>query len=133
MLLKGNKIFIVEDNMGNLAIATFYLEQHGGAKTFSDRWVKRTPEIILGRLPIDVILMDLMFPNNVSGFDVFAQIKAVPALAHIPIVAVSASDPDRAVPRAMAAGFAGFISKPISDLISRQVADIIAGKRVWDV
>ena len=132
MLLKNRNIFIVEDNPGNLAVTSFYLERQG-AKIHSDRWGTNTANLLREIMPVDAILMDLMFPNNVSGFDIFEQIHYIPELAHIPIIAVSASDPDTAMPRAVAMGFAGFISKPISYLIAVHVADIIAGKRVWDV
>lgn len=130
MLLRGKRIFIVEDNSGNLAIASIYLKQHGATVDFS-RWGHSAFERIMKALPIDVILMDLMLPQNISGFDIFKQFRAVPELKNVPIVAVSAADPDIAVPRALEMGFSGFIAKPITPLISKQIADVIAGKDVW--
>ena len=130
MLLQNKRIFIVEDDAGNLAIASVYLRQQGAIVLF-ERWGRETAQAIVPHLPIDVILMDLMFPNNISGFDVFTQIRAVPQLAHIPVVAVSAADPDSAMPKALAMGFSGFISKPVSPRISRHIAKVIDGKKVW--
>jgi len=130
MLLKNKRVFIVEDDAGNLAIASVYLRQQG-ATVFYERWGRDTPQMILKHLPIDVILMDLMFPNNVSGFDIFDQIRQFKQLEHIPVVAVSAADPDSAMPKALAKGFSGFISKPISPRISKHIARIIEGKKVW--
>lgn len=130
MLLKNRRVFIVEDNAGNLAIASVYLRQQGAVVLY-ERWGHNTAQAILPHLPIDVILMDLMFPNNVSGFDVFDQIRQVEQLAHIPIVAVSAADPDSAMPKALSKGFSGFISKPVSIRISKHIAKIIEGKKVW--
>lgn len=130
MLLKGKHIFVVEDDAGNLAIASVYLRQQG-AVVDHDRWGTQTPQVIMKKLPVDVVLMDLMFPNNVSGFDVAAQIRAVPELAHIPIIAVSASDPDVAMLRCMREGFSGFIAKPITGTITKHVADVLAGKKIW--
>lgn len=130
MLLENKRIFIVEDDAGNLAVATVYLRQQGAIVSY-ERWGLLTPHMILKHMPVDVILMDLMFPNNVSGFDIFDQIRQVKQLENIPVVAVSASDPDFAMPKALAKGFSGFISKPISPRIAKHVADVIAGKKVW--
>lgn len=130
MLLQNKRIFIVEDDAGNLAVASVYLRDQGAVISY-DRWGLQTPQVILKHMPIDVILMDLMFPNNISGFDIFDQIARIEQLAHIPVVAVSASDPDSAMPMALAKGFSGFISKPISPRISKHIANVIAGKKVW--
>src|SRR4051812_11596433 len=93
MLLKGKTVFIVEDNQTNLNIALIYLEREG-AKVY---FCRRTADIfnkITEALPVDIILMDLMFPHNISGFDIFREVRSHSALENIPIVAVSASDPD---------------------------------------
>lgn len=126
MLLAKRRFFIVEDNAGNLAIVSAHL-RNAGASVFYERWGYETPKAIQRFLPIDMILMDLMFPNNVTGFDVFDQIQAVPELSSIPIVVVSAADPDEAMPKARAKGFKGFISKPISISIVRYVNEVLNG------
>jgi CheY-like chemotaxis protein len=73
-----------------------------------------------------------MFPNEVTGYQVFADIRAHDEFSHIPIVAVSASDPHAAVPLTRQHGFSGFISKPIDvALFPQQIADVIDHKPVW--
>lgn len=129
-MLNNTLIYIVEDDAGNLAIASHYLRQ-AGARIRFDRWGVDTPDNILKAMPVSVILMDLMFPQHISGFDVFQQIQQVAELRAVPVVAVSAMDPDIATPRAMQLGFAGFIAKPIAASIVRHVADVIHGKKVW--
>jgi CheY-like chemotaxis protein len=80
----------------------------------------------------DLIILDLMLKDGVSGFDVFQRIREMPQYAQIPIVAVSASDSAVALPRARALGFSGYISKPIDEaLFPKQIAQIIAGEQVW--
>ena len=74
MLLQNKRVFIVEDDAGNLAVASVYLRQQGALVSY-ERWGRETAQAILAQMPIDIILMDLMFPNNVSGFDVFDQIR----------------------------------------------------------
>jgi CheY-like chemotaxis protein len=130
MLLQNKRVFIVEDDAGNLAVASVYLRQHGAILAY-ERWGRETPQTIIAHMPVDIILMDLMFPNNVSGFDIFDQIREIKQLQHIPIVAVSAADPDEAMPKALAKGFSGFISKPISPRIAKHVATVLQGKKVW--
>lgn len=130
MLLQNKRVFIVEDDAGNLAVASVYLRQHG-ASVSHERWGRETAQAIVAQLPIDIILMDLMFPNNVSGFDIFDQIQQVKQLQNIPVVAVSAADPDSAMPKALAKGFFGFISKPISPRIVKHIAAVLEGKKVW--
>lgn len=130
MLLKGKRIFIVEDNAGNLAIATLYLERHGASIKFV-RWGNDALDMLKRNMPVDVILMDLMLPGKLSGYDIFQQIQQDPVLAHIPVVAVSASDPDVAMARCARLGFAGYISKPVSANIAQHIASVINGKKVW--
>lgn len=130
MSLKNKNIFIVEDNVGNLAVASVYLEQEGAKIKVERRGIK-TAQAILRSLPVDIILTDLMLPNSVSGFDIFDQIRAIPELATIPVVAVSAADPDVAMPRARQKGFAGYIAKPITPRITAYVAAVLEGKPIW--
>ncbi len=130
MLLKGKRIFVTEDHPGNLAILSIYLES-SGAKIVADRRGLWTVEGIRANLPIDVILLDLMLPNNVSVFDLFDKIRQEPDLSHIPLVAVSAADPDAAMFKARLKGFSGFISKPVPPHVSKYVSEVLQGKSVW--
>jgi CheY-like chemotaxis protein len=132
MSLKGKRVFVTEDNAGNLAILSIYLETCG-MKIIADRRGLRTVDAIRENMPIDVILLDLMLPNKVSGFDLFDLIRQAPELSHIPVVAVSASDPDVAMPKARIKGFSGYISKPVPPFIGKYVAEVLEGKPVWIV
>lgn len=131
MLLKDRRIFIVEDNLENRAIMQMLLEQQG-AKIGLDRWGVDTVNRLAAFMPVDVILMDLMFPNNISGFEVVQNIRADGRFAAVPIVAVSAMDASIALQKVMAQGFAGLIGKPIDfDRFPRQVADVIDSGSLW--
>lgn len=133
MLLNGKRIFMVDDNAGNNAVMQLLLEWQG-AKTVVDRWADDTIDRLRAFAPVDIILLDLMLPRGVTGFDIFDRISEIPDFIHIPIVAVSAMDASVAVPRTRAKGFAGFIAKPINyDLFPQQIAEVIKGKQVWHV
>ena len=59
----------------------------------------------------DVILMDVGLPGF-DGFEATRRIKANPALAHIPIIAVTSYAMSSDEARAKDAGCDGFVSKP---------------------
>jgi len=131
VLLAGKRIFVVEDHAGSNAIVKTLLEREG-AKVFIDPWGTETIMYLKVYGPMDVILLDLMLPGQVSGFDVFEEIHQVHQFAKIPIVAVSAVSSTTAIPRAQALGFAGFISKPIDLLLfPKQIRRILAGESLW--
>jgi CheY-like chemotaxis protein len=60
----------------------------------------------------EVILMDLNLPG-MSGFDVLGQLRREAATAHIPVIALSANAMRPDIERALAAGFARYLTKPI--------------------
>lgn len=132
MILRNKRIFIIEDNLANRAIMQMALEFEG-AKTAVERWGVDVMPTLAKFAPVDVILLDLMFPNNVTGYSVYEQIRAVPAFQYVPVVAVSATDPAVAIPRTQALGFGGFIRKPINqDKFPRQILAVINGETCWE-
>jgi len=56
-----------------------------------------------------VILTDLMMPG-VDGFEFMSRVQAIPAIAHTPIIVMSAAVDRRA--KALEMGAVGFLSKP---------------------
>ncbi len=133
MLLSNKSIFVVEDNPQNRVVFQMALIRHGAVLNF-ERWGADAIFRLRNVVHVDLIILDLMLAENTSGFDIFDQIRAIPAYAHVPIIAVSAMDPAIAIPQVRAKGFSGFIAKPIDNhLFPRQIADLIAGKQVWHV
>lgn len=130
-LLEGKRIFIVEDDVTNLAIASVLLKQHGAEVGF-ERWGANTMTLLKLMSPVDIILLDLNLQHGVSGLDVYDTIRKDEAFAKVPIVAVSALDPSLAIPQTKKKGFSGFISKPVEfNLFAEQVAKVIDGGEVW--
>lgn len=134
MLLENKRVFYVEDDIMNLAVVRAILERHG-AKVYSDVWGTNTilQLTMLGK--VDVILLDLMLKrSNYSGYAIFKQIRAMPDLKAIPIVLITAADPDIEQVEAEKLGLNGFIAKPIDRRVfPKQVASVIAGEKVWDL
>jgi CheY-like chemotaxis protein len=133
MQLSGRRIFYIEDDLKNRAIVQMIVEASGGQFAF-ERW--GNPSEVVARLhqfaPLDLILLDLMFPRGITGYTIFEAIRRDAAFNHVPIVAVSASDPGLEIPKAQARGFSGYIAKPISvRTMPHLLAQILAGQQVW--
>jgi CheY-like chemotaxis protein len=79
----------------------------------------------------EMILLDIHMKPH-SGFELLAMIRASPAYADIPVVALTASVMNEEVDKLREAGFNGAIAKPFSvrslpDLLHR----IQAGETLW--
>jgi CheY-like chemotaxis protein len=131
ILLDGKRIFVVEDDVANMAIYAVTLKK-SGATVIQDHWNADTPNLLAQHLPVDIILLDLMLRQGISGYDIFDQLRLDPVLGRIPVIAVSAFDPEVEIPKAKARGFAGYISKPINlQKFPAQVAACLGGQPVW--
>jgi CheY-like chemotaxis protein len=131
MLLRDKRIFIVEDNLQNRIVFQMALVRHGAYVDF-ERWGRDALFRLNSMSRVELIILDLMLAEGISGFDIYDQIRAFPKYADVPIIAVSAMEPSVAIPKARAKGFSGFIAKPINvDLFPQHLAQIIAGELVW--
>jgi CheY-like chemotaxis protein len=131
MLLKGKTIFIVEDNMQNRVVFRMALTLSGARVEF-ERWGRDAIFVLSQLREVNLIILDLMLHNGLSGYDIFDQIRALPAYNSIPVIAVSAAEPAIAIPKTREKGFSGFIAKPIEDdLFPQQCAQIMGGEKIW--
>lgn len=133
MLLQNKRILYVEDDQRNRKLVEMLLTGEG-AGVFFERWgvPSLSMAVVLNHLPLDLILLDLMFPHGYSGYDIFKFLKKQPVLDGVPMVIISAADPQVEMMRARELGLSGYIAKPLdSYLFAQQVRDIIEGKPVW--
>ena len=71
--------------------------------------------------------MDIRLPGGIDGLEATRRIKAMPQLAHIPILAMTASVRPEDMQQALDEGCSGFVRKPIDiDELPKQVAEYIA-------
>ena len=106
----GARILVVEDNPTNLELM-IYLLGALGHEPFSAVDGGDALTSVRVRAP-DLVICDLQLPR-VDGYEVARQMKADRSLAAIPIIAVTAYAMPGDRERALAAGFNGYISKPI--------------------
>jgi signal transduction histidine kinase/DNA-binding NarL/FixJ family response regulator len=84
------------------------------------------------RLRPALILMDVMMPV-MDGLEAIRRIRARPDLAHLPVIAVSASASAEDEARSLAAGASAFIAKPIHiDAMLQIIGELLALSWVYE-
>ena len=104
-------VLLVEDNERNLKLARDVLEYAGFTVL-----VATTGEDAVASAQSsspDVILMDLQLPG-IDGHAALTLLRADSRTSHIPVVALTAFAMAQDRDRALAAGFDGYLEKPIS-------------------
>jgi len=61
----------------------------------------------------DLILLDLQMPRR-TGYEVLLELRSDPRHAALPIIAITASAMQGDRERALAAGFTGYLTKPVA-------------------
>jgi CheY-like chemotaxis protein len=104
-------ILVVEDNERNLKLLRDVLEYAGyevrAAQTAEDGIALAVSK------PPDLVLMDLQLPG-IDGMEALRRLREDLRTASIPVVAVTAQAMRQDRERALAAGFDGYVEKPIS-------------------
>ena len=118
------KILVVEDAELNIDLLVQLLEDEYRVITAVDgaAGVK-----LAGQEKPDLILMDLSLPV-LDGWEATRQIKASPALNHIPIIVLTAHAMIGDEEKARAAGCDDYMTKPIDDrLLFTKIEQFLAG------
>lgn|GEM_PF-4771796 len=123
----GPLLLCVEDDPANLALLEELVRRHlPGARLASAATAEAALRLARAERP-DAILMDLQLPG-MDGLAAVEALKADPATAPIPVLAVSAAAGPEREEAARRAGCVGFVSKPyrFSDLLARLAAALAA-------
>ena len=104
-------VLIVEDNARNLKLVRDVLE-HVGYSTLEASTAEDGLALARAHRP-DLVLMDVQLPG-MDGVQALARLRADPATNGIPVVAVTAFAMKDDGARFVAAGFDGYLEKPIS-------------------
>ncbi|MCX6556241.1 MAG: PAS domain S-box protein [Candidatus Aminicenantes bacterium] len=103
-------LLYVEDNPANLKLVEQIIARHPDILLL--KAVNGNIGIETARLSQpDAILMDINLPG-INGFEALEILRADPATAHIPVIAISANAMPRDIERGLKAGFFRYIIKP---------------------
>ena len=120
------RILVVEDNAVNLELVVALLEQEG-----CEVLVAETADAALHLARAahpDLVLMDVRLPG-MTGYEATRRLKADPATAAIPIVALTAQAMRGDETRAAEAGCAAYLTKPLDGRAFRDILRRFLGKQ----
>lgn len=103
-------ILIIEDDLPSMTLAQYLLDS-AGHRTISASNGREGARSALEKSP-DLIICDLHLPMW-SGYELLAHLQAQTTWRPVPVIAVTASSMRGDRERVLAAGFDGYISKPI--------------------
>ena len=104
-------LLYVEDNPANLELVEQLIARRPDLRLLSAADGNLGIEFARAYQP-DVILMDINLPG-ISGIEALKILRADPATAHIPIIALSANAMPRDIEKGLEAGFFSYLTKPI--------------------
>lgn len=105
------RILIVEDKPNSRELLRAVLEQQGYAVTEAGDG-EEALTMIRQEAP-DLVLMDLQIPAR-NGFDVLQEIRKDARLTELAVVAITANAMPGDREKVLAAGFTGYIAKPVA-------------------
>jgi CheY-like chemotaxis protein len=122
-VLEGRKVLLVDDDVRNIFALTSALEQRGLLVE-----VGRNGFEALAKLAavsdIDLVLMDIMMPG-MDGLEATRRIRANPALAKLPVIAITAKAMKDDQEQCRRAGINDYLAKPV------ELDRLFSLMRVW--
>jgi len=106
----ATRILVIEDNPANMELARYVLEAFGYAVSAATDGENGVEQALAD--PPDLVICDLQLPG-IDGIEVAKRLKAHPVFARVPLVALTAYAMVGDRERVLAAGFDGYIAKPI--------------------
>jgi two-component system, cell cycle response regulator DivK len=114
--MAGPQILVVEDNEKNMKLFRDVLLATGH-RTLEASTGGQAVELATEHTP-DLVLMDIQLPD-IGGIEALSRLRADERTASVPVVALTAQAMEGDRERFLAAGFDGYLSKPVN------VADLI--------
>jgi len=105
------KILIADDKATSRELLRTVLERQGYAITEAADGEEALQKA-LAETP-DLILLDLQMPRR-TGYEVLVELRKDPRHAELPIIALTASAMQGDREKALAAGFTGYMAKPVA-------------------
>ena len=126
--LQGLRLLVVDDNRINLVVARRLLERAGAEVDVADGGQAALDAVDAAQkagAPYDLVVMDVQMPE-MNGMQALAALRERPHGMTLPVLAASAAVTTDEVDLTRAAGFDGFISKPLElSALLRSVLDAV--------
>jgi HAMP domain-containing protein/signal transduction histidine kinase/CheY-like chemotaxis protein len=122
-ILPGRKVLIVDDDMRNIFALSTVLEEHDMEVVAADNG-RDAIQTLKSRRDIDIVLMDIMMPE-MDGIDTMREIRKIPQLRSLPIIAVTAKAMKGDREKCIEAGAWDYLSKPV------ETEQMLAVLRAW--
>jgi serine phosphatase RsbU (regulator of sigma subunit) len=123
---KEARLLVVDDNEMNRDMLSRRLRKQGHQVEMAEDG-KHALEMVRSE-PFDLVLLDIMMPE-MDGFEVLETLKADPALRHIPVIMISASEETASVVRCIELGAEDYLPKPFNPVILRARVDASLEKK----
>jgi CheY-like chemotaxis protein len=121
------RILIIDDEDDIREVAALSLEATAGWNILTANSGISGIEIAIAEQP-DAILMDVMMPG-VDGPTTFSNMQQIPAVAHIPVLLLTAKVQGVDQRRFAGLGLAGILFKPFDPLtLAQQISDVLGWK-----
>jgi two-component system cell cycle response regulator DivK len=109
-MAEGAQILVVEDNEKNMKLFRDVLHA-SGYRTLEAATGERAVELVFEHRP-DLVLMDIQLPD-IDGIEALSRLRAEDRTASVPVLALTAQAMEGDRERFLAAGFDGYLSKPV--------------------
>ncbi len=116
--MRGKHVVLIEDELNIAEAIRFILTRAGAAVTHLATGTDSTA-VLLREKP-DVLVLDVMLPDR-SGLEILSEIRAIPELATLAVLMLTARGQSRDREAAERAGANAFLAKPFanSDLLAQ--------------
>ena len=124
-------VLVVDDDRVNRMLLARSLEAEGHIVQTATNG--REALEVIHREPPDVVLLDIVMPE-LDGMSVLQELKADDALAHVPVIMISAVDESDSVLRCIETGAEDYLPKPFDPVLLRaRINAGLAKKRLHDL
>jgi two-component system, cell cycle response regulator len=134
MPTRQGRILVVDDSRVNRLLLARALEAEAYVVSMAEHG-RAALELLRahGAPSFDVVLLDLLMPE-MDGYQALAEIKADPAMRHIPVIMISAVEELESVIRCLELGATDYLLKPFNAALLRaRISGSLASKRLRDL